>query len=157
VSSFIGSLGDRSGVLSSENLRQLQPFGQGSGTLVINATFTGRKISCTAQMLSFCGDDPSRLDLDPASSNIFFADQDTNEISIGHIDFSTSTLLATSSSIPGVLDLFFSPDSKVVYAVDLNNVYVYAFNPTSGDFTASSSFARQSGAVYIATTTLHIQ
>jgi len=127
--------------------------GRGSGWLEVTRRSTGRTIQCSSEMLAFCGDDVSALSIDPASRKIFFADFDVKQVLIGHIDFNTLQLVATSSSIPGLPSVYFNPDSKVVYAVNSNYIGIYAFDSASGNFTASTSLP-DSGNVIIATATL---
>jgi hypothetical protein len=127
--------------------------GQGSGWVDVTRRSSGQNIVCGPGMLAFCGDDVWAVSIDPASRNIFFADADVKQVFIGHIDFNTLQLLATSSSIPGVPSIYFSPDSKVVYAMDSNHIGIYAFDSASGNFTASSSLP-SSGSVTVATATL---
>ena len=130
------------------------PYGQGSGTLTLLKPLTGQIIVCNATMLNFCGDEAVALWLDPASQNVFFPDGDTNEVLVGHIDFSTSQLLPTTSVLPGSPTLVFSPDSKLLYAGNLNNIDVYAWDAESGRFTASSSIPRHSNTIYLTAATL---
>jgi hypothetical protein len=127
--------------------------GQGSGWLDVTRRSTGQTIDCSSEMLAFCGDDVSALSIDPASRNVFFADFDVKQLLIGHIDFNTLQLVATSSSIPGLPPVYFNPDSKVVYAVNSNYIGIYAFDSASGNSTASTSLP-DSGNVTIATATL---
>lgn len=116
------------------------PFGRGSGTVVINQTLRGQTITCGPSMLAFCGDNVWNLSFDPASKNIFFGDQDTGEMSVGHIDFGALQLLPTATVIP-TAELFFSPDSRLVYVVN-GDIGVYAFDADTGDTGASSLLPR---------------
>jgi hypothetical protein len=132
------------------------PFGRGSGTLVVDGTFIGQTITCTPSMLMFCGDEPWTLSFDPASENIFFGDVDTGLMSAGHIHFQDLQLLPTTFSIP-MSDLFFSPDNKLIYGVTLNEINIYAFDPNTGDISASSLLPRTTGDVNVATATLRVK
>lgn len=129
------------------------PYGQGSGTVVVRRIANGEQITCTTTMLTFCGDESNSLAFDPTSRNLFFSDYDSVQVLLAHIDWASGKLLATGS-IPSLPSLFFSPDSKLVYAIDTNEVESYAFDSASGIFTASSLFSRTPGSVSVATATL---
>jgi hypothetical protein len=127
--------------------------GPGSGGVGVNQTFGGQNIGCDAPMLAFCGDDVAQLNLDPANENLFFGDLDTGTTYIGHLDFTTSQLIESGSTIAGVPPLYFSPDSRLVYAVNASDIGIYTLQSSSGTLGASSSVA-DGGKVSIATTTL---
>src|SRR5262249_25616042 len=130
-------------------------FGPGSGAVGIIHLATGQTIICQAAMQTFCGDEPFWLSLDPGGQNLFFADRDTLQISIGHIDWTNSTVVLSPSTIPVTPQpLFFSPDSKLVYAVNATDIGIYALQNSTGDLTASTSLP-VSGSVSVATATLH--
>jgi hypothetical protein len=129
--------------------------GQGSGGLGVIQISTGRQINCDASMLTFCGDDvvPSGLYFDPSSKNVFFADADTGGIYIGRLNFGKSIITESDSAVPGDPQLFFSPDSLLVYALYKHNVEIYVFRSSTGTLTANTSLALQ-GKVNMTTTTL---
>jgi hypothetical protein len=106
-------------------------------------------------MLTFCGDDvvPSGLYFDPSSKNVFFADADTGGIYIGRLNFGKSIITESDSAVPGDPQLFFSPDSLLVYALYKHNVEIYVFRSSTGTLTANTSLALQ-GKVNMTTTTL---
>lgn len=126
--------------------------GPGSGSISVARNPNGPNFGCEYE-LAFCSDDTAGLYVDPVSQNLFFADQTVNQVYVAHIDFKNSQLVATTSSIAGTPPIFFSPDSRLVYAVNANAIGIYALQMTTGDFTASSSLA-DSGNVSIATATL---
>ncbi|MCU1270776.1 MAG: hypothetical protein JWL97_3602 [Gemmatimonadales bacterium] len=128
--------------------------GPGSGGIQIARTSTGQSFSCGASNQTFCGDDVANLAIDPANTNLFFGDATVNETFIGNIDFTTSQLTASASTIPGTPPVFFSPDSRLVYAMNSNDIGIYALHASTGALTASTTLP-DSGAVSIATATLH--
>jgi hypothetical protein len=127
--------------------------GQGSGGLGVIQISTGRQIDCDSSMLTFCGDDEDGLYFDPASRNVFFADYDTKEIYIGRLNFAKGVITESASAIPGGPQLYFSPDSLLVYALYKHNVEIYVFRSSTGTLIANTSLALQ-GEVNIITTTL---
>jgi len=144
----VGAVSDRLTVVSDAR------FGPGSGSVVINNLTSGQQILCGPSMAAFCGDETNGLTFDPVSRNLFFWDYDTNQVNLGHINWPSDQLVATSAFILGQPMLFFSPDSKLVYAIGENDVEIYAFASASGTFRASTSFTRTSGAFSVATATL---
>jgi hypothetical protein len=129
--------------------------GPGGGGVFITRLGTGQNIICQAAMQTFCGDEPFWLSLDPGGQNLFFADRNTLQISIGHIDWTNSTVMLSPSIIPiAPPPLFFSPDSKLVYAVNANDIGIYALQASSGKLT-TSTLLPISGSVSVATATLH--
>ena len=129
--------------------------GPGSGFVGIGNLNTGQSIGCQAAMATFCGDLAFWINLDPGGQNLFFADADTLQISIGHIDWTNLTVVLSPSVIPGTPPpLFFSPDSKLVYAMNGADIGIYALQASSGNLTASTSLPI-SGTVSVATATLH--
>lgn len=128
--------------------------GPGSGFLTMARDSTGQNFGCQASDQTFCGDDVANLAIDPANTNLFYGDATVNETFIGNIDFTTSKLTASSSTIPGTPPVYFSPDSRLVYAVNSNDVGIYALHAGTGALTASTTLP-DSGAVNIATATLH--
>lgn len=114
--------------------------GPGSGFVGIGNLNTGQSIGCQAAMATFCGDLAFWINLDPGGQNLFFADADTLQISIGHIDWTNLTVVLSPSVIPGTPPpLFFSPDSKLVYAMNGADIGIYALQASSGNLTASTS------------------
>lgn len=130
------------------------PCGQGCGGIGVLQLSTGKWIECTPSMLTFCGDDvvPSGLYFDPASKNVFFTDADTGEIYIGRLNFGKAIITESNSAVPGDPQLFFSPDSLLVYALYKHNVEIYVFQSSTGTLTANTSLALQ-GKVHITTAT----
>jgi hypothetical protein len=126
--------------------------GPGSGFIVIARNVTGQNFGCDATMLTFCGDDVAHLNLDPKGKNVFFGDATVTQVYIGHIDFSTSKLLESSSSILGTPRVYFSPDSLLVYALNSNTIGIYAFQTKTGEFTPNTTLP-DSGNVTIASAT----
>lgn len=93
--------------------------------------------TCTQSMLNACG----------AAYNFWISvDQnyvflpETADVAIGQID-STNKQIVQTSSIPGSVYLYFSPEGKAIYAVDSTNglVQVYLFNASNGTVTAGGS------------------
>ena len=128
--------------------------GQGTGYLGVNHTGTQQAIKCNSQNLTFCGDEVARLNLDPASRNLFFGDADTGLTDVGHLDFVSSQLIDTGSTIAGTPPLYFSPDSRLVYASNASDIGIYALQSSTGKL-GSNSTLPNAGNVGIATTTLH--
>jgi hypothetical protein len=127
--------------------------GSGSGGILVYQTFAGQEIGCVASNLKFCGDDVAQLNLDPASENLFYGDSDTGVTYIGHLDFAGAQLVQSASTIAGTPPLYFSPDSRLVYAVNAGEVGIYRLQSSSGNLGASSSVTT-SGKVSIAAVTL---
>lgn len=127
--------------------------GPGSGNILVNRTATNQQVGCGALDLNFCGDDVATLNFDPSNRNLFFGDATVSDTFIAQIDVPGEKLVESSSTIPGTPQLYFSPDSKLVYAVNSNNIGIYAFQASNGQITASSSLS-ESGNVSVATTTL---
>jgi hypothetical protein len=128
--------------------------GPGSGFLVIANNSSGSNFACQASDQTFCGDDVANLAIDPANTNLFYGDATVNETYIGNINFTTSQLSASPSTIPGTPPVYFSPDSRLVYAVNSNDIGIYALHPSTGILSATTTLP-DSGAVNIATATLH--
>jgi hypothetical protein len=128
--------------------------GPGSGNLQIARNSTGQNFACQASNQTFCGDDVANLAIDPANANLFFGDATVNETVIGNINFVTSQVTASSSTIPGTPPVYFSPDSRLVYAVNSNDIGIYSLHTSTGALAASTTLP-DSGAVNIATATLH--
>jgi hypothetical protein len=128
--------------------------GPDSGNLQIARNSTGQNFACQASNQTFCGDDVAGLAIDPANTNLFFGDATVNETVIGNIDFTTSKLTPSGSTIPGTPPVYFSPDSRLVYAVNSNDIGIYSLHTSTGALTANTTLP-DSGAVNIATATLH--
>ncbi len=123
--------------------------GPGSGFLTVTLTSTGEQILCPPSD-TFCADDVARLAIDPANANVFFGDQTNNETYILNVDFSEGQLNASSSTIPETPPIYFSPDNRLVYAVNQDDIGIYALHPATGSLPASTSLP-DSGKVSIAT------
>jgi hypothetical protein len=127
--------------------------GQGSGGIFVLQIPSQKEINCSASMLTFCGDQVDGLYFDPASRNLFFGDLNTNETYIARLNFAKSTLVESDSVIPGGPNLFFSPDSLLVYAHYDHDIEIYAFRSSTGTLTANYPLAVQ-GNANVATATL---
>lgn len=128
--------------------------GQGSGYLNVSRTGTQQAINCNSQNPTFCGDEVGGVNLDPASQNVFFGDFDTGLTDVGHLDFVTSQIIATGSTIAGTPPLYFSPDSRLVYASNASDIGIYALQSSTGKL-GSNTTLPNSGNVTVATATLH--
>jgi 6-phosphogluconolactonase (cycloisomerase 2 family) len=129
--------------------------GAGSGFFNVTRTATDKAIACSPSLLSYCGDEVAQLYFDPANKNLFVADPDVNQVFIAHIDFQRSQLLSTPTSIPGLPAIYFSPDSRLVYAVNSNSndIGIYTFQSNTGDLISTTTLPDQ-GSVDVATATL---
>jgi hypothetical protein len=128
--------------------------GQGSGYLSVYRTGTQEAINCTTQNVTSCGDEVGPLNLDPASQNVFFGDIDTGLTNIGHLDFTTLQVTDTGSTIAGTPPLYFSPDSRLVYASNASDIGIYSLQSSTGSLGANTTLP-DAGHVRIATATLH--
>ena len=126
--------------------------GPPSGFLAVTRTSTSTSIGCN-QNDTVCFDDVANLAIDPANANVFFGDQTTNETYIMNVDFSASQLNPSSATIPGTPPLYFSPDSRLVFAVNQNDIGIYALQAATGTLTASTTLP-DPGKVSIATASL---
>ncbi len=127
--------------------------GAGSGYLTADQTLTGKEISCQATNYTFCGDEVYFMYIDPASENLFFGDADASLTYVAHFDFANLQLIETGSTIPGIPPVFFSPDSRLVYALNVTDIGIYTLQSSTGVLGASSSIA-EANKVNIATATL---
>ncbi len=123
--------------------------GPSSGNVVVTLTSTGKGILCP-QSDTFCTDEVANLAIDPANANVFFGDQTAGETYILNVDFSAEQLTPSSSTIPGTPPVYFSSDSRLVYAVNQNDIGIYALQTATGTLTASTILP-DAGAVSIAT------
>jgi hypothetical protein len=124
--------------------------GAGSGGIEIGRNPNGQTFGCDTEF-AFCSDNFAGLYLDPFGRNAFVADATATQTYVAHLDFSASQLVPTST-IPGIATLDFSPDSRLVYAIDSNTIAIYAFQSSTGNITASSTLS-DSGKVSLATAT----
>lgn len=124
--------------------------GSGSGGIDIGRNPNGQTFGCDTNF-TFCSDDFAGLYLDPFGRNLFVADATVSQTYVAHIDFAASQLVP-SSTIPGTPAIDFSPDTRLVYAVDSNAIAIYAFQASTGNITASSKLS-DSGKVSLATAT----
>ena len=115
--------------------------GAGSGFLGITKTATGQQINCQASNLTFCGDESSNIALDPASRNVVFGDLDANKTYVGRLDFAGAQLIQGPSTLPGAPYTYFSPDSKVLFALYPKKIQINAFQSSTGKILASTSLA----------------
>jgi hypothetical protein len=123
--------------------------GPGSGNVEATLTSTGKSIFCPGSD-TFCTDDVANLAIDPANANVFFGDKTASETYILNVDFSAGQLNASSSTIPETPPIYFSPDSRLVYAVNQSDIGIYALRTATGTLTASTILP-DSGTVSIAT------
>jgi 6-phosphogluconolactonase (cycloisomerase 2 family) len=123
--------------------------GPSSGNVVVTLTSTGKQILCP-QSDTFCTDDVANLAIDPANANVFFGDETASETYVLNVDFSAGQLNPSSSTIPGTPPVYFSPDSRLVYAENQSDIGIYALQTASGALTASTTLP-DSGTVSIAT------
>ncbi len=128
--------------------------GPGSGGITIARNSNGQTFGCDTSYQTFCGDDVAGLAIDPANTNLFFGDATVNETVISNIDFTTSKLTPSGSTIPGTPPIYFSPDSRLVYTVNSNDIGIYAFHASTGIWSTTTTLP-DSGSVNIATATLH--
>ena len=132
--------------------------GPPSGEIAVTLTASNgaTQASCPAPGAAdsgFCTDDVANLAVDPANANVFFGDQTASETYILNVDFSAEQLTPSSSTIPGTPPIYFSPDSRLVYAVNQSDIGIYALHTATGTLTASTSLP-DSGEVSIATVSL---
>lgn len=114
--------------------------GTGSGYVEITQMSTGKQVNCQASNLTFCGDESGDIAFDPASENFVFADTDAKTTYIGHLDFADSQLIQSPSTIPGApFNIYFSPDSRVLFAVYGEKIRINAFQSSTGEILASTS------------------
>jgi hypothetical protein len=132
--------------------------GPPSGEIVVTLTASNgaTQASCPAPGAAdsgFCTDDVANLAIDPANANVFFGDATASETYILNVDFSAEQLTPSSSTIPGTPPTYFSPDSRLVYAVNQSDIGIYALHTATGALTASTILP-DSGKVSIATVSL---
>jgi 6-phosphogluconolactonase (cycloisomerase 2 family) len=100
-------------------------------------------INCDAAMMAACGDgfgDNTAIQFHPSGKYLFFGDARINSVIAASVD-TNNQRLETTSSFPGYPQILsFSADGKLVYAAENAEILVYAFDPSSGVFTANSSF-----------------
>jgi 6-phosphogluconolactonase (cycloisomerase 2 family) len=100
-------------------------------------------IKCDAAMMAACGDgfgDNTAIEFHPSGKYLFFGDSRINSVIAASVD-TNNQRLETTSSFPGYPQILsFSPNGKLVYAAENTEILVYAFDPSSGVFTANSSF-----------------
>jgi len=113
----------------------------GSGYVTITTISTGQQIFCQASNLTFCGDDAGDIAFDPAGENIVFPDTDVNKTYVGHIDFAGSQLTQSPSTLPGTPYIYFSPDSRVLFALYGQRIQINSFQSSTGEILASTSLA----------------
>lgn len=123
--------------------------GPPSGNVVVTLTSTGQQILCP-QSDTFCTDDVANLAIDPANANVFFGDQTAGQTYILNVDFSAGQLNPSSSTIAGTPPIYFSPDSRLVYAENQSDIGIYALLPATGALLASTTLP-DAGKVSIAT------
>jgi hypothetical protein len=129
--------------------------GPPSGEIVVTLTASNgpKQASCPAPGAAdsgFCTDDVANLAVDPANANVFFGDATASETYVLNVDFSAEQLTPSSSTIPGTPPVYFSPDSRLVYAVNQSDIGIYALKTATGALGASTVLP-DSGQVSIAT------
>ncbi|HZR59078.1 MAG TPA: hypothetical protein VFA74_19580 [Terriglobales bacterium] len=129
--------------------------GSGSRSLNITSIANNKQMIGCEYTPAFCADQAAQLAFDPASKNIFFSDIGQNETFVGHLDFAKNELIQGPTSIPGLPTIYFSPDSRLVYAVNTNtnDIGIYTFQSSTGDLISTTTLPDQ-GNVGIATATL---
>jgi len=132
--------------------------GPPSGVIVVTLTASNgaTQASCPAPGAAdsgFCTDDVASLAIDPANANVFFGDKTASETYVLNVDFPAEELIPSSSTIPGTPPIYFSPDSRLVYAVNSGDIGIYALQTATGTLTASTILP-DSGEVSIATVSL---
>ena len=126
--------------------------GPPSGALTVTLSSTGKQIQCP-EIATFCTDDVANLAIDPANANVFFGDSTNSETYILNVDFSAGQLKPNASTILGTPPIYFSPDSRLVYAVNVSDVGIHALQTATGTLTASTVLL-DSGDVNIAAVSL---
>ncbi len=95
-------------------------------------------IHCTAKMLSACANSGS-IQIDPLGRFVVF-----NTVSgqlIGKVDWATQQIVDTGYSLSDLLNLYFSPDDRLLYGVQYGNIDAnstinfFVFNAQSGAVT----------------------
>ncbi|HTZ98357.1 MAG TPA: hypothetical protein VMB18_18270 [Terriglobales bacterium] len=131
--------------------------GPGAGELTI-ASPNGDTFECSTDMQAVCGDVLYGLSFDPTSRNLFIMNGSANQIEIARVNFAASRLVLTPSVIPlansdaGSPWLLFSPDARLVYAVNRGVIEVYVFAADQGDLITNQSLVVQSIANVVTTT-----
>lgn len=123
--------------------------GPGSGFISVALASSEKAITCP-ESDTFCADDVAGLAVDPANANVFFGDETASVTYVLNVDFPAGQLNPSSSTIPGTPHIYFSPDSRLVYAVNQNDIGIYALQATTGILTANTTLA-DPGTVSIAT------
>lgn len=127
--------------------------GTGFGSIDVHQTNTGDNIDCKSAFLKVCGDNVWKMYIDPTSQNLFFGDADTQLTDVLHFNFTDLKLIDTGSSVPGNPPIFFSPDSRVVFALNSTDIGIYTFQPESG-LLGANTFISVGNEINIATATL---
>ena len=103
-------------------------------------------IACTSKMLPVCADSAT-VKFGPSGKNLFITDNTINSVEIAAVKVKS---LAATDSIPGIPStLAFSPNGKIVYAQEGNQVLIYIFDPATGLLGAKSSITVPSKFAYI--------
>jgi hypothetical protein len=106
-------------------------------------------IACTDAMLAICGDAGDKVNFDPSGKYLLITSNKINSVEIAKVNVTAKSLVATDS-IPGTPStLVFSPNGKIVYAQEGNQVLIYIFDPATGLLGAKSSITIPSGFVFI--------
>jgi 6-phosphogluconolactonase (cycloisomerase 2 family) len=82
------------------------------------------------------GDTASGVYFHPSGKYLFVNNLTTNQVTIAYVSRALKKLEASGSSIPGLASIAFSPDGRLVYALESNEILVYGFNPHTGLLTA---------------------
>jgi hypothetical protein len=106
-------------------------------------------IACTDTMLAICGDAGDKVKFDPTGKYLFITSNAIHSVEVAAVHVTAKSLVATDS-IPGTPStLVFSPNGRIVYAQEGNQVLIYVFDPATGLLGAKSSITIPSGFVFI--------
>jgi hypothetical protein len=106
-------------------------------------------LACAHTMLAICGDAGDNVKFDPTGKYLLITSNKINSVEIAAVDVPAKSLVA-KDSIPGTPStLVFSPNGKIVYAQEGDQVLIYIFDPATGLLGAKSSITIPSGFVFI--------
>jgi hypothetical protein len=114
-----------------------QASGREEIDIFTNSNHPSKLFTCTQQMLVVCGDDSRNLKFDPSGKNLFIVSDTLHSVEIAAVKAKS---LVPTDSIPGTPStLTFSPDGKIVYAIEGKEVLIYIFHPATGLLGTKSS------------------
>jgi hypothetical protein len=107
---------------------------------VNGANYPPPLFTCDAAMLAACADN-NNFQFDPSGKYLFIA-LPNNTTQVLALDVAAKKLKETGATMANAPLLYtFSPDGTLVYSIKYpSEVFIYAFNPADGLFTAHSSF-----------------